>query len=335
MKILLTGSTGFVGSSMARLLLQEGYEVKVLVRTNTDRRNIDELDLEVVTGDLRDFQSLKSATRGCEGLYHVAADYRLWVRNPQEIYDANVEGTKNLMKAAGDAGVERIVYTSSVAVLGIKKNHSPASENEPVSLIDMVGHYKRSKFLAEKCVREMIIRDGLPAVIVNPSAPVGARDIKPPPTGRIIVDYVNGRMPAYVDTGLNLVHVDDCALGHLLAFKNGKVGERYILGGENLTLHKILLILGNITGKRVTKVKIPHKLLVPLAYSSELIARVTNSEPRLNLDTLHMSQKRMYFSSDKAMKELGYKSRSADEALRDAVKWFNIKQYFNHRLKTI
>ena len=333
MKILLTGATGFVGSSLARLLLQEGYEVKTLVRAEADRRNIDQLDLEVVTGDLKDFESLKSAVRGCNGLYHVAADYRLWARNPQEIYDANVQGTQNLMKAAGESGIERIVYTSSVAVLGLTKNYTPASEDEPVSLDDMVGHYKRSKFLAEECVREMIVRDGLPAVIVNPSAPVGARDIKPTPTGRIIVDYVNGRMPAYVETGLNLVHVDDCAVGHLLAFKFGQVGERYILGGENMTLHKVLLILGNITGRPVTKFKIPHKLLVPLAYSSELFARVANFEPRLNFDTLHMSKKRMYFSSEKAKNELGYKSRSAEKALRDAVEWFNINQYFNHRLE--
>ena len=179
----------------------------------------------------------------------------------------------------------------------------------------------------------MIVREGLPAIIVNPSAPVGARDIKPTPTGRIIVDYVNGRMPAYVDTGLNIVHVDDCAVGHLLAYKKGKVGERYILGGENVTLHEILLILGNITGRRVTKIKMPHKLLVPLAYSSELFGRVANYEPRLNLDTLHMSEKRMYFSSEKAKNDLGYKSRSAEEALRDAVEWFNINQYFNHRLE--
>ena len=235
MTTLITGATGFLGSAVVRLLLAEGQQLRALVRAGSDTKNIDGLDIERVTGDLTDMASLKAAAKGCDALYHVAADYRLWIPKPKEIYDINVEGTRNLMRAAGEAGVGRIVYTSSVAVLGLHKDGTPADEDVPVSLEDMTGHYKRSKYLAEEVVRGMVVKDGLPAVIVNPSTPIGARDIKPTPTGRIIVDFVNGRMPAYVDTGLNLVHVDDCARGHLLAYERGKIGERYILGGEDRT----------------------------------------------------------------------------------------------------
>ena len=328
MTTLVTGATGFVGSAVARLLLAEGREVRALVRAGGDGSNIDGLDIERVTGDLTDSTSLKAAVKGCTALYHVAADYRLWIPRPKEIYDVNVEGTRNLMRAAGEAGVARIVYTSSVAVLGLNKDGSPAGEDVPVGLGDMTGHYKRSKYLAEQAVREMISRDGLPAVIVNPTAPVGARDIKPTPTGRIVVDFVNGRMPAYVDTGLNLVHVDDCARGHLLAFERGTPGERYILGGENLTLRDILLTLGRITGRPAPRMRLPNRFLVPFAYGAEVWARLTGGETRLTVDTLRMARKRMFFSSEKAARELGFSSRPADIALADAVQWFAENGYF-------
>ncbi|MBT5038138.1 MAG: NAD-dependent epimerase/dehydratase family protein, partial [Rhodospirillaceae bacterium] len=238
------------------------------------------------------------------------------------------EGTRNLMRAAGEAGGGRIVYTSSVAVLGLHKDGTPADEDVPVSLEDMTGHYKRSKYLAEEVVRGMVVKDGLPAVIVNPSTPIGARDIKPTPTGRIIVDFVNGRMPAYVDTGLNLVHVDDCARGHLLAYERGKIGERYILGGEDLTLREILLALGRITGRPAPGVRLPNRLLVPFAYGVEGWARLSGMEPRLTVDSLRMARKYMFFSSEKAKRELGFSSRSAEAALSDAVAWFSANNYF-------
>ncbi len=328
MTTLITGATGFLGSAVARLLLAEGQQLRALVRAGSDTKNIDGLDIERATGDLTDMASLKAAAKGCDALYHVAADYRLWIPRPKEIYDINVEGTRNLMRAAGEAGVARIVYTSSVAVLGLHKDGTPADEDVPVSLDDMTGHYKRSKYLAEEAVRELITKNGLPAVIVNPSTPIGARDIKPTPTGRIIVDFVNGRMPAYVDTGLNLVHVDDCARGHLLAFERGKIGERYILGGEDLTLREILLALGRITGRPAPGVRLPNRLLVPFAYGVEGWARLSGMEPRLTVDSLRMARKYMFFSSEKAKRELDFTSRSAEQALSDAVEWFGANNYF-------
>ncbi|MBT3170005.1 MAG: NAD-dependent epimerase/dehydratase family protein [Rhodospirillaceae bacterium] len=328
MTTLITGATGFLGSAVVRLLLAEGQQLRALVRAGSDTKNIDGLDIERVTGDLTDMASLKAAAKGCDALYHVAADYRLWIPKPKEIYDINVEGTRNLMRAAGEAGVGRIVYTSSVAVLGLHKDGTPADEDVPVSLEDMTGHYKRSKYLAEEVVRGMVVKDGLPAVIVNPSTPIGARDIKPTPTGRIIVDFVNGRMPAYVDTGLNLVHVDDCARGHLLAYERGKIGERYILGGEDLTLREILLALGRITGRPAPGVRLPNRLLVPFAYGVEGWARLSGMEPRLTVDSLRMARKYMFFSSEKAKRELGFSSRSAEAALSDAVAWFSANNYF-------
>jgi dihydroflavonol-4-reductase len=328
MTVLITGATGFLGSAVARLLLAEGRALRALVRVGSDTKNINDLDVERVTGDLTDAASLKAALKGCDALYHVAADYRLWIPRPKEIYDINVEGTRSLMRAAGEAGVARIVYTSSVAVLGLHKDGAPADEDLPVRLGDMTGHYKRSKFLAEAVVRDMVAEDGLPAVIVNPTAPIGARDIKPTPTGRIIVDFVNGRMPAYVDTGLNLVHVDDCARGHLLAFAHGKLGERYILGGENLSLRDILLSLGRLTGRPAPGIRLPNRLLVPFAYGAEGWARLTGSETRLTVDSLRMARKRMFFSSAKAARDLGFSSRPAEQALSDAVRWFAANDYF-------
>ena len=239
-KTLITGGSGFVGSAVVRQLIAAGYSVRALVRSNSDRRNLMGLPVEIVTGDLRDRSSLDRALAGCSSLFHVAAVYKLWVRRREEIYETNVAGTRNIMLAAANAGVTRIIYTSSVATLGLTPDGSPADENTPASLSDMIGHYKRSKFLAEAEVKGLADKEGLPVVIVNPSTPVGSRDIKPTPTGRWILDAVSGRMPAYVDTGLNLVHVDDVAVGHLLAFERGKIGERYILGARNMTLKEIL-----------------------------------------------------------------------------------------------
>ena len=265
MTTLVTGATGFVGAAVTRALLAQGETVRVLVREGSDQRNIDDLNVERAIGDLRDPASLERAARGCQALFHVAADYRIWVPRPAEIYAANVDGSRNLMVAAGEAGVGRIVYTSSVAVLGQIGDGTPADEDTPVSLTDMVGHYKRSKYLAEEMVRALIETDGLPAVIVNPSTPIGPRDVKPTPTGRIVVDFANGKMPAYVDTGLNLVHVDDCAAGHLKAFEHGAVGERYILGGDDMSLRDILLLLGELSGLKAPGVRLPRAAVMPVA----------------------------------------------------------------------
>ncbi|MCH6578675.1 MAG: NAD-dependent epimerase/dehydratase family protein, partial [Proteobacteria bacterium] len=262
MTALVTGATGFVGSAVARKLIGAGKAVRVLVRADSDRRNIDGLRVEALEGELGDRASLARALEGCDALYHVAADYRLWVPDPDRMYANNVEGTRNIMEAALDAGVGRIVYTSSVAVLGLHPDGTPADEDLPVSVDDMIGHYKRSKFLAEEEVRRMVSEQGLPAVIVNPSTPIGPRDIKPTPTGRMIVEAAAGRMPAYVDTGLNLVHVDDVALGHLLAFERGRVGERYILGAENLSLREILTEIAGMVGRRPPRIRLPHNLLL-------------------------------------------------------------------------
>ena len=323
MTTLVTGATGFVGAAVVRHLLAAGKPVRVLTRRNNDRRNIDGLAVEVAEGDLTDRSSLEAALFGCEALYHVAADYRIWVPDPDSIYRVNVEGTRQLMLAALEAGVSRIVYTSSVATLGLNKDGSPADETTPVSLEDMVGHYKRSKYLAEAEVKKLIDEKGLPAVIVNPSTPVGPRDIKPTPTGRMIADAAAGRMPAYVDTGLNIVHVDDVAAGHLLAFDKGKVGERYILGGENLSLKEILTEIARITGRQPPSISLPHGLIMPVAYVAEFFARLTGgSDPMVTVDGVRMARKKMFFSSAKAERALGYRHRPAEAALADAVAWF-------------
>jgi dihydroflavonol-4-reductase len=320
--VLVTGASGFVGAAVARALLTEGRRVRVLMRPSSDRRNIDGLDVEVALGSLEDAASLATAMKGCGALYHVAADYRLWVPKPETMYRANVDGTRDLMLAALDAGVERIVYTSSVATLGILKDGTPADEKVPSELGDMVGVYKRSKFFAEEAVKELIHTHALPAVIVNPSTPIGPRDVKPTPTGRIIVEAASGRMPAYVDTGLNLAHVDDVATGHLLAERHGAVGERYILGGENLSLAQILAEIAEITGRRGRPVGLPIWPIWPLALAAEAVAAVTRREPFVTRDALRMARKKMYFSSVKAGEALGYKSRPAHAALADAIHWF-------------
>jgi len=323
MTVLVTGATGFVGSAVARTLLGHGYAVRALVRPDSDRRNLQGLAVEPVVGDLTDPASLAGAVRGCQGLFHVAADYRLWTPDPDALYRVNVQGTRMIMEAALAAGVPRIVYTSSVATLGLHADGTPADESTPVTLQDMIGHYKRSKFLAEAEVRRLVAEQGLPAVIVNPSTPVGPRDIKPTPTGRLIRDALTGRMPAYVDTGLNIVHVDDVAIGHWLAFERGRAGERYILGGENLALREILEQVAALSGRRPPRLRLPHELILPVAYLSEGWARLTGGgEPRVTVDGVRLARKYMYFSSDKARDALGYRPRPARDALADAVSWF-------------
>ena len=313
---------------MLRKLIQAGYNVRALVRPNSDRRNLAGLPVEICIGDLIDRASLDRALAGCAILFHVAADYRLWTPKPREIYEANVTGTQTIMLAAAHAGVTRIVYTSSVATLGVNPDGSPADENTPVSLADMIGHYKRSKFLAEAEVMRLVHAQGLPVVIVNPSTPIGPRDIKPTPTGRIIVDAVSGRMPAYVDTGLNLVHVDDVAAGHLLALERGKIGERYILGAVNMTLKEILTQLAAIAGQRPPRIRLPHNLVLPLAYLSEAWAwTVGGKEPRITLAGVRLAKKRMFFSAEKAKRVLGFCPRPIEGALRDAVDWFRQQGY--------
>ena len=328
MKTLITGATGFVGSAVARQLIKAGHRVRALIRAESDQRNLCGLDLETVTGNLTDRPSLDRALAGCSILFHVAADYRLWAPRPKEIYDVNVTGTRNIMAAAAQAGVSRIVYTSSVATLGLNRNGIPADENTPVSLADMVGDYKRSKFLAEAEVKRLADEEGLPVVIVNPSTPVGPRDIKPTPTGRIIVDAASGRMPAYVDTGLNLVHVDDVAVGHLLALERGKIGERYVLGAVNLTLKEILTEIAAVAGRKPPRVRLPHNLVLPVAYLSEAWARVTGGdEPRVTVVGVRLAKKKMFFTAEKAERVLGFKPRPIQEALRDAVAWFQENGY--------
>ena len=320
--VLVTGATGFVGTAVARALIAAGRRVRVLCRPNGDRRNLAGLDLEICQGSLEDAASLTAAVAGCGALYHVAADYRLWVRDPEAMYRANVEGTRALMTAALAADVERIVYTSSVATLGFHADGTPADETTPSTLADMVGPYKRSKFLAEAEVRRLVETQRLPAVIVNPSTPIGPRDIKPTPTGRMIVEAASGRMPAFVDTGLNLVHVDDVARGHLMAEEQGRAGERYILGGENLSLAEILRRIAAITGGRPPKLRLPLPVVWPVAAVAEAWGRLTGKEPMVTFDSLRMARKKMYFSSARAERELGYRARPADQALADAIQWF-------------
>ena len=323
MTILVTGASGFVGSAVTRVLIEAGHEVRVLVRSNSDRRNLQGLALDIAQGDLRDFSALKHALKACTALFHVAADYRLWALHPAELYESNVQGTLNVMRAALECGVERIVYTSSVATLGITRDGRPAEEDTPVTLADMIGDYKRSKYLAEEEVKRLVREQGLPAVIVNPSTPIGPRDLKPTPTGRMVRDTVCGRMPAYVDTGLNLVHVDDVARGHRLAYERGRIGERYVLGGENLPLRVILQEIARLAGRRPPRWRLPHGLILPVAYLSEAWAYISRgSEPRVTVTGVRLAKKHMYFSSDKARRELGYDARPAREALREAVQWF-------------
>jgi dihydroflavonol-4-reductase len=328
MKTLITGGSGFVGSAVLRQLIEAGHTVRALLRPGSDRRNLDGLPIEIVNGDLTEPDSFEPALAGCDALFHVAADYRLWVPKPDEMYETNVAGTRNLMLAAAKARVKRIVYTSSVATLGLNSDGIPADETTPVALADMVGHYKRSKFLAEAEVKRLTEEKNLPVVIVNPSTPVGPRDIRPSPTGRVIVDAASGRIPAYVDTGLNLVHVDDVAVGHLLAFERGVPGRRYILGAQNLTLREFLTQVAVAAGQPPPKVRLPHNLVLPIAYFVEAWARLTGSdEPLLTVDGAKLAKKHMFFSCDRAERELDFKPGPVEQALRDAVDWFKKNGY--------
>jgi len=321
MKALVTGATGFVGAAVARALLAAGWQVRVLARAGSDRSNLDGLDVEVAAGELSDVATLERALAGCAGLFHAAADYRLGARDPSELYRTNVEGTRNILSAAGRAGVSRIVYTSSVATIGIPPDGSPGTEHTPAGVDDMIGHYKRSKYLAEDVAREAA-RTGVPVIIVNPSTPVGPGDVKPTPTGQLVLDAASGKMPAYVDTGLNIVHVDDVAAGHLLAFERGQPGERYILGGEDMTLREILGQISGLVGRAPPRVRLPYAAVLPVAYVAEAIAKITGRAGRVTLEGVRMSRKRMFFSSAKAVRELGYRWRPPTRAFEDAVRWF-------------
>jgi dihydroflavonol-4-reductase len=321
MRALVTGATGFVGAAVARALLREGWHVRVFARPGSDRSNLAALAVEVAEGDLAKPTGLAEALADCTALFHVAADYRLGARDHAQLYRTNVEGTRHILAAARAARVARIVYTSSVATVGIPADGSPGSETTPVDIQAMIGHYKRSKFLAEEVAREAA-RAGTPVLIVNPSTPVGPGDVKPTPTGRIVLDAAAGRMPAYVDTGLNIVHVDDVAAGHLLAYHRGRIGERYILGGQDMSLQEILAQIAALVARPAPRVRLPYAAVLPLAYVAEAYARITGRTGRLTLEGLRMSRKRMFFSSEKAVRELGYRWRPPVDAFADAIAWF-------------
>ena len=327
MKAFITGATGFLGSHVARVLAEQGADLRLLVRPTSNLKNLEGLKAETATGDLRDPASLEKAMSGCEVVFHVAADYRLWVRDPAEMYRSNVEGTRSILEAARKNGVRCVVYTSSVATIGFTGNGRPANEDSPVSLADMIGHYKRSKFMAEQIAMEAG-RSGMRVVTVNPTTPVGEQDVKPTPTGRIVVDFLKGKFPAYVDTGLNLVDVRECARGHVAALEKGKTAERYILGGEDLTLKQILDKLGMIAGLPSPKVKLPYFVAYTAGLVDETVSgRLMGREPRATVETVRMGKKKMWASSDKAERELGWKPVPADDALRRAVDWFRANAY--------
>jgi dihydroflavonol-4-reductase len=321
MTVLVTGATGFIGSAVARQVLARGEGVRVIARSGGDRRNLQGLPVEIVEGDLRDAACRAAATKDISALYHVAADYRLWVRDEAAMYATNVDSTVDLVRRAVDGGARRVVYTSSVATLGLNPDGTPSNEDTPVTLADMVGPYKRSKYLAEEAVRKLA-SEGVPVVIVNPTAPVGPRDVKPTPTGRTVLEAAAGRMPAFVDTGLNLAHVDDVAKGHLLAHDKGVIGQRYILGGEDMTLQQILQRIAGITGGKAPTVRLPIPVVLPIAYVAEAWGRLTGREPLATVDGVKLARKMMFFSWDKAARDLGYRARPADDALRDAIAWF-------------
>ena len=323
MKTLLTGGTGFVGAAVLRALVAAGHRVRALVRPNSDRRNLIGIDCEIVTGDLVEPASLRRALRGCEAVFHVAADYRLWVPDREKMHRTNVQGTVDLFQAEAAAGVSRIVYTSSVATLRLRNDGSSADEESNAELCDIIGTYKQSKFLAEREVKRLMEEAAIPVIIVKPTTPFGPGDVKPTPTGRVIVQAASGRMPAYVNTGLNVVHVDDVAAGHLLAYERGAIGESYILGGENRTLQWILETVAELTGRPSPHVRLPHWCVTPMAYVAEGMTRVLGrSEPMITIDGVRMARKPMYFSSAKAQRELGYTARPAVAALRDEIDWF-------------
>ena len=327
MKAFVTGATGFLGSHVARILADQGADLRVLVRSQSNLRNLEGLKAETASGDLRDAGSIEKAMSGCDTVFHVAADYRLWVRDSGEMYRSNVGGTRAILEAARKNGVRRVVHTSSVATMGFTKNGHPADEDSPVSLADMIGHYKRSKFMAEQIALEAG-RSGLHVVTVNPTTPVGEQDVKPTPTGRIVLDFLKRKFPAYVETGLNLVDVRECARGHVAALEKGKSGERYILGGEDLTLKQILDKLAEITGLPSPTLKLPYVFAFAAGVVDEAITgRLLHREPRATVDTVRMGKKKMFASSGKAERELGWKIVPVEDALRRAVDWFRANGY--------
>ncbi|MBI3474149.1 MAG: NAD-dependent epimerase/dehydratase family protein [Acidobacteria bacterium] len=327
MLAFVTGATGFLGSHVARVLQKQGASLRLLVRPSSDLRNVADLNAERVVGDLRDIATFEKALAGCDALFHVAADYRLWVKDPEQMYRSNVEGTRGLIEAARKQSVRRIVYTSSVATMGFSSNGTVASEDSPVSLAEMIGPYKRSKFMAEQVAFEAA-RAGVDVVVVNPTTPIGERDLKPTPTGRIVVDFLKKKFPAYVDTGLNMVDATECARGHIQALEKGRAGERYILGGENLTLKQILDRLAAITGLPSPKVKLPYFFALAAGVVDETVTgRILGKEPRATIDAVRMGRKKMFITSAKAERELGWRSSPVDGALQRSVEWFRNNGY--------
>jgi dihydroflavonol-4-reductase len=328
MTTLVTGASGFLGSHVARQLVSAGQSVRVLVRPNSNLAALAGLNVEYFEGDLRDANSLERAVHGVRRVFHVAADYRLWAPLPEEIYENNVEGTRKLLDAVAalNSGVERVVYTSTVATIAVPRHGALPNENTHATCDEMIGHYKRSKFLAEQVAVEAAAA-GVPVVIVNPTAPVGPWDWKPTPTGRIILDFLKGKMPAYVDTGLNVAPVEDIAAGHLLAAEKGRVGERYILGGCNMTLKQILDALSAITGRPAPRVRLPHAVALAAGYADQFFSRLTGRQPQIPVEGVKMSRHRMFVESDKAVRELGYKPGSVEAALERAVRWYEQHGY--------
>jgi len=325
--VLVTGASGFVGSAVARLLAERGFAVRALVRASSPRDNLKDLSVEVIEGDMRVPEDVRRAVRGVRYVFHIAADYRLWARDPEEIVRNNVSGTRAVMEAANESGVDRIVYTSSVATLKPGTIHDPADETRRLGEAQAIGAYKRSKVAAERLVERMTVENGLPVVIVNPSTPIGPRDIKPTPTGRVIVEAASGRMPAFVETGLNLAHVDDVAEGHVLALEKGRVGESYILGGENVSLREMLAAIAESAGRRPPRFRLARAPLFPLAFAAETVARLTGKEPFLTRDALRMAGHHMFFTSARAQRELGYRYRPYRAALEDAIAWYGAAGY--------
>jgi dihydroflavonol-4-reductase len=326
-KVLVTGASGFVGSAVARKLIEADFPVRALVRDASPRAHLAGLDLDFLEGDLRDRNSVSRATAGVRYVFHVAADYRLWARDRSEIFATNVEGTRNLMEEAMRAHVERVIYTSSVATLAVRSDGTVSDERMPLREEQGIGAYKRSKIAAERLVEAMVAERGLPAVIVNPSTPIGPRDVRPTPTGRIIIEAAKGRIPAFINTGLNLVHVDDVAGGHLAALHLGKIGERYILGGQDVLFSQMLRDIADLVGRRAARVRLPWRALMPVAFVAEAMANVTGREPFATLDGVRMAKYRMFFASTKAEQELGYRSRPYAEGIESAIRWFRDAGY--------
>jgi len=326
-RVLVTGASGFVGSAVAKLLAERGFCVRALVRVSSPRAHLNGVEIEYVTGDLRDPASLAPAMRDVRYLFHVAADYRLWARDPREIIENNVAGTRAIMDAALKAGVERVIYTSSVATLALKPDGQPVDESIPLDEASAIGAYKKSKVAAERLVERMVAERKLPAIIVNPSTPIGPRDVRPTPTGRIIVETATGRVPGYVETGLNFVHVDDVAAGHLAALEKGRIGERYILGGENVALSRMLTEVTQIVGRKPPRWKFSRHMIMPVAYFAETAAKFTGREPFITMDGLRLAKYHMFFHSGKAERELGYRARPYREGIADAIEWFGKAGY--------